>query len=163
MHKLNSKEELEKWDSILDEYEKGIGLYKYLPQSFSEEELNNYFLMNRDTIEKLNPEDCAQISCRLTQFAFHIQRTLNREITRHNWAEETVKEVIADEINNYKGYGYVEKFYQAVKHNEKASSLNSIKKYAKQRIDRLSYIANTIKNLADMLINVQKTKVKHAS
>ena len=158
-----SKEELEKWDTILDEYETSIGFHKYSAQILSENELNSYFSMNRDDVEKLLPEDCAQISYRLTQFAFHIQRTLNREIARYNWADETVKEIVADEVNNYKGYGYVEKFYQAVKHNDKASSINAIKKYAKQRIDRLSYISNTIKNLADMLLNIQKTKVKHAS
>jgi len=163
MHKTASKEELEKWDNILDDYETTMGFHKYYPGMLSETELNSYFTMNRDSLEKLSPEDCAQISYRLTQFAFHVQRTLNREIARHNWADETVKEVIADEINNYKGYGYVEKFYQAVKHNERASNLNSIKKYAKQRIDRLSYISNTIKNLADMLLNIQKTKVKHAT
>jgi hypothetical protein len=163
MHKTTSKEELEKWDNILDEYETTIGLHKYTSTILSESELNSYFTMNRDDLEKLSPEDCAQISYRLSQFAFHVQRTLNREIARYNWADETLKEIVADEINNYKGYGYVEKFYQAVKHNEKASSISSIKKYAKQRIDRLSYISNTIKNLADMLLNIQKTKVKHAT
>lgn len=162
MHKT-AKEDLEKWDNILDDYENSLGFSRYRPDMLSEAELNEYLLMNRDSIEKLSPEDCAQISYRLSQFSFHIQRTLNREIARYNWADETIKEVIADEINNYKGYGYVEKFYQAVKHNDRAISLNSIRKYAKQRMDRLSYIANTIKNLSDILLNIQKTKVKHAT
>ena len=48
--------------------------------------------------------------------------------------------------NNYKGYGYVEKSMQAIKHNEKANKLNRIKKYAKQRVDRLCYLSNSIKN-----------------
>jgi hypothetical protein len=99
----------------------------------------------------------------LAQFAFHVQRSLNREIARYNWSDESIKEAIADDINNYKGYGYVEKAFQAIKHNDKANSLNSIKKYAKQRMDRLSYIANSIKNLSDIILAVQKTKVKHAS
>lgn len=162
MHKT-SKEELEKWDSILDEYETNIGLHKYQYNILSEQELNSYFNMNRESLEKLSPEDCAQISYRLAQFSFHVQRTLNREIARYNWADETIKEVVADEINSYKGYGYVEKFYQAIKHNDRAGSLNSIKKYAKQRMDRLSYIANSIKNLADIIMNIQRTKVKHVS
>ena len=98
-----------------------------------------------------------------SQYAFFIQRTLNREIARYNWSDESIKEVIADELNNYKGYGYIEKSLQAIKHNEKANGLNRIKKYAKQRIDRLSYISNNIKNLSDILLAVQKTKVKHGS
>lgn len=158
-----AKEELQYWDTILDEYEKSISLPSYNANNLAESELNEYLSMNRDSIEKLSPEDCAQIAYRLCQFSFHIQRTINREIARHNWSDETIKETIADEINNYKGYGYIEKSLQAIKHNDKAQSLNNIKKYAKQRIDRLSYLANCVKNLSDIILSVQKTKVKHGS
>lgn len=159
-----TKEQVEQWDKVLDEYESSIGLGKYSDlHNFNEAELNQYFTMSRDHIEKLTPEDCAQISYRLAQYAFFLQRTLNREIARHNWAEETIKDTIADEVNNYKGYGFVEKSLQAIKHNDKATSLNKIKKYAKQRMDRLSYLANSVKNLSDIILSVQKTKVKHAS
>lgn len=161
---MNTKEQVEEWDRILDEYELSIGLGKYNNVSgFTDEELNGYFTMSRDMIEKLIPEDCAQISMRLSQYAFFIQRTINREIARYNWADESIKETIADDINNYKGYGYIEKSFQAIKHNDKASGLNKIKKYAKQRMDRLSYLANNIKNLSDIILAVQKTKVKHGS
>lgn len=163
MTSKNSKEEIKYWDDILDEYEQSIGLPKYNNDSLPEDELNNYLTMTRDSLEKLSPEDCAQISYRLAQFAFHIQRTLNREIARLNWAEETTKETIADEINNYKGYGYIEKSLQAIKHNDKASSLSKIKRYAQQRVDRLSYLANSIKNLSDIMLSIQRTKVKHGS
>lgn len=159
-----SREEVKYWDDILDEYESSIGLGKYSENhSFTEDELNSYFTMNRDSVEKLSPEDCAQISYRLAQYAFFLQRTLNREIARHNWAEENIKETIADEINNYKGYGFMEKSLQAIKHNDKATSLSKIKKYAQQRIDRLSYLANSVKNLSDIMLSVQRTKVKHGS
>jgi hypothetical protein len=159
-----TKEQVDEWDKVLDEYESSLGLGQYnSTHSFTESELNNYLNMNRDSIEKLTPEDCAQVAYRLGQYAFFIQRTLNREIARHNWSEESIKETIADEINNYKGYGFVEKSLQAIKHNDKAASLNKIKKYAKQRMDRLSYLANSIKNLSDIMLAVQKTKVKHGS
>lgn len=153
-----SKEELESWDSILDEYEKSIGLPTYCPTVLPEQELQQYLTMSRDVLEKTTPEDCGQISYRLAQFSFHVQRTLNREIARYNWADEKIKEVIADEINNYKGYGYVEKSNQAIKHNDKATSLNKIKRYAKQRSDRLTYLATSIKNLSDILLSIQRMK-----
>jgi len=160
MHKT-SKEELEYWDKILDEYENSIGLPSNNSNTETSDELNQYLTMSRDVIEKLTPEDCAQISYRLGQMSFHIQRTLNREIARHNWAEDTAKMVIAEEINNYKGYGYIEKFYQAVKNNDRASSLYKIQKYAKQRMDRLSYLSNSLKNLSDILLAVQRNKVNN--
>ena len=117
---MTTKERVDEWDRVLDEYESSIGLNTYASNTFVEEELNSYLIMTRDQVEKLTPEDCAQISYRLAQFAFHIQRTLNRELARYNWAEETIKEVIADEINNYKGYGFIEKSIQAIKHNDGA-------------------------------------------
>lgn len=161
---MNTKEQVEQWDKVLDEYESSIGLGQYTDSNnFTNEELNKYFTMTRDEIEKQSPDSCSEIALRLSQYAFFIQRTLNREIARHNWAEESIKETIADEINNYKGYGYAEKSLQAIKHNEKASALNKIKKYAKQRMDRLSYLANNIKNLSDILMSINKNKVKHGS
>lgn len=164
MSNRTAKEDLQYWDSVLDEYESSLALPKYATQyGVGESEINEYLTMNRNDIEKLSPEDCAQISYRLAQFSFHIQRTVNREIARLNWSEESIKETIADEINNYKGYGFIEKSLQAIKHNDKASALNNIKKYAKQRIDRLSYIANSIKNLSDIMMAIQKTKVQYGS
>lgn len=158
---MNSKEELQHWDQILDEYESSIGLPIYSESSIPSEELNNYLIMDRSALEKLTPDDCGEIAYRLSQFCFHIQRTLNREIARHNWSDEKTKEVIADELNNYKGYGYVEKSLQAIKHNQKATTLNKIKIYAKQRMDRLSYMANSLKNLSDIIIAIQRNKVKN--
>lgn len=158
-----SKELVAYWDTVLDDYENGIGMPKYSNDFMPEDELQQYLSMNRDVLEKLNPEDCAQISYRLGQFSFHIQRTLNREIARHNWAEETIKEVICMDINNYKGYGYLEKSMQAINDNERAVALNSIKKHAKQRMDRLSFLANNLKNLSDILLSIQRTKVKNGT
>lgn len=158
---MNTKEAVQEWDRVLDEYEKGIGISGYGENIFDEQEINSYFTMPRNHIEKLTPEECVEIAYRLGQFSLYIQRTINREIARINWAEESLKETIADDINNYKGYGYLEKSIQAIKHNEKANSLNKIKKYAKQRSDRLQYIANGIKNLSDIMLTVSKTKVKH--
>jgi hypothetical protein len=162
MHKT-SKEELEYWDKILDEYESSLGLPQCLTSVESSDELNQYLSMNRDAIEKVTPEDCFQIAYRLGQMAFHVQRNLNREIARHNWAEDTLKLVIADDINNYKGYGYMEKLYQAIKNNDKAASLHKIQKYAQQRMDRLSYLSNSLKNLSDILLSVQRNKVRNAN
>ena len=158
---MNTKDKVKEWDDILDEYEKGIGLPAYEGHQFSNDELEHYFSMDRKVLEKMTPQDCGEIAYRLGQFSFHIQRSINRELARLSWAEENIKEIIADEINTYKGYGYLEKSMQAIKHNDSASALNKIKKYAKMRSDRLQYIANSIKNLSDILLNIQRSKLKH--
>ena len=154
----NTKEEVAHWDKVLDEYEHNMGLPHYSENCLPEDELQQYLTMSRDVLEKYTVTECGEIAYRISQFGFHIQRSLNREIARYNWAEEAVKESIADELNNYKGYGYVEKSSQAIKHNERAYKLNQIKKYAKQRSDRLTYLASSLKNLSDILISIQRAK-----
>ena len=158
---MNTKDKVKEWDSVLDEYEKGIGLPQYNSGQFANEELEHYFSMDRKILESMTPQDCGEIAYRLGQFSFHIQRSINRELARVNWAEENIKEVIADELNSYKGYGYIEKASQAIKHNDNANSLNKIKKYAKMRADRLQYTATSVKNLSDILLNIQRSKLKH--
>jgi hypothetical protein len=158
---MNTKDKVKEWDDILDEYEKGIGLPSYRNDQFANEELEHYFSMDRKTLEAMTPQDCGEIAYRLGQFSFHVQRSLNRELARYNWADETIKETIADELNSYKGYGYIEKSIQAIKHNDNANSLNKIKKYAKMRSDRLQYMANGIKNLSDILLSIQRNKVRN--
>lgn len=160
---MNTKEQVGEWDKILDEYEQSLGLGSYRSDAFPEGELNQYLTMSRDELEKTTPEVCGEMAYRLGQFAFHVQRSINREVSRMNWADESIKETISEEINTYKGYGYVEKAYQAIKNNDKASALQKIKKYAKQRSDRLQYLANSIKHLSDILLSIQKSKVKHGS
>ena len=129
----------------------------YMEEVLPEVELQKYLTMSRDVLKR-PLRGLWSNSYRLAQFSFHVQRTLNREAARYNWAEETIKDVIADDINNYKGYGYVEKSTQAIKHNERASKLNKIKRYARQRMDRLTYLATSLKNLSDILISIQRSK-----
>lgn len=128
---MNTKDKVKEWDEVLDEYEKGIGLPIYNGGKFSNDELEHYFSMDRKVLETMTPQDCGEIAYRLGQFSFHVQRSINRELARLNWAEENIKEVIADDINNYKGYGYIEKSMQAIKHNDNANALNKIKNMQK--------------------------------
>ena len=48
----SAKEDMEKWDALLDEYEKSLGLPKYIPNNLPEDELQNYISMQRNEIEK---------------------------------------------------------------------------------------------------------------
>jgi hypothetical protein len=156
-----AKEDVAHWDEILDEYEKSIGLPKYNKNALPEQELETYLTMDRSVLEKMTKDTCAEICYRLAQFGFHVQRSLNREQARFNWAENEIKRTIADEIQQYKGYGYVEKALQAIKHNEKAAALDSIRIYAQQRIDRLSYLANGVKHLSDAIRTIEMNRVRN--
>jgi hypothetical protein len=152
-----AKDQLEKWDKILDEYESSVGLSAF-SGSYINNEAKKLLNMNRNEIEKLSPQDCAASALILNELSFHVQRAYNREIARVNWAEQTVKEVVANEVSNYKGYSYQERLFQAIKNNEHARTLSKIKKYAKQRSDRLSFLSSGLNNRADIFLSIQRAK-----
>ena len=114
--------------------------------------------MDRTSIEAISSEECAIISTRLVQFAFHVQRAQNRELARVTWAKNEAKMSVADELNNYQGYSYEERFSKALKNNDYARDVNNIMVYAQQRADRLNFVANGLKNLSETFKSIQFNK-----
>jgi hypothetical protein len=154
---MSPADRMKEIDRVLDEYEVKAGLPRLLPESaFSD--IEKYLNMSRDELEKLSAQDCASIAYRLSTFSFHISRCWNIENTRVHWADNIIKSVIADEVGNYNGYGYVEKAAKAIKHNEYASKLNDIRIYAQQRANRLYDLSNHITNIAKSINNIQWRK-----
>ena len=154
---LTAKDELAKWDKILDEYENKLGLPN-IQAPGPETELQEYLTWDRKALEGLSAEDCAGISYRLKQFAFYLQRSQNREIARVNWATTTLKKCIDHTLNSYQGYSYDERAAQAIKENQHAASLKQIVIYAQQRIDRLNFLAKSIGDLAEYMKAIQYSK-----
>ena len=152
-----AKEELEKWDKILDEYESSVGLPVFL-KDYTNIEAQGFMHMDRKQIEKLSPQDCASAALILNELSFHVQRAYNREIARVNWSESSIKSVVANEVQSYKGYSYQERLEQAIKQNGSAAKLKKINVYARQRADRLSFLSSSINNRADIFLAVQRSK-----
>ena len=156
-----AKEQLEQRDKILDEYENHIGMPPH--QSPGETaELEDYLTMDRKAIETMSGEECGVIAYRLGQFSYHIQKSQNRENARVVWAENEIKLSIANDLNNYKGYGYQEKSTQAIKGSIHASKVNQILVFAQQRSARLNFVATGLKNLSDLLRSIQINKGRHS-
>ena len=152
-----AKEELEKWDKILDEYESSVGLPTFL-KDYTNIEAQGFMHMDRKQIEKLSPQDCASAALILNELSFHVQRAYNREMARVNWSESSIKSVVAHEVQSYKGYSYQERLEQAIKQNGSAAKLKRINVYARQRADRLSFLSSSINNRADIFLAVQRSK-----
>ena len=107
------------------------------------------------------PPAAAEAALLLGGFSFYLQRSYNREIARVNWASSNLKKMIAGKERQYSG-SWDSQYYQAVKEDSYAIKLESIKTYAQQRADRLTYLASSIKNLSDLYINLQRAKInKH--
>ena len=155
-----AKEQLDKLDSVLDEYESSLGLPKF-SYEFHDDTAKKYLQLSRDQIEKLTPEQCGEASLLLSSLAFHIQRSYNREIARINWADRTLKTTLAGREQAYKG-SWESQFNQAVNEDGYAKKIANIQRYAQQRADRINYLSSAIKNVSDIFLSVQKSKAfKH--
>jgi len=159
---MTLKNNMDQVQQLLDEYEIKIGL----PRStvfIDSEEIQKYLNMKRNEIEKLTGEDCAQISYRLAQFSFYLQRTCNREQARINWADHELNAIVMTKIPQYSSTGgqytkHEVAFHLALQENEVAQKLDKIKSIASQRVNRLNYLSTSLKHLSDIMLANQKAK-----
>ena len=117
--------------------------------------------LSRNQIEKLTPEQCAEAALLLASLSFHLQRSYNREIARVNWADQVMKTAVAGREQQYKG-SWESQFNQAIKEDGYTSKVLTIKRYAQQRADRVTYLSSSVKNISDIFLSVQRSKAfKH--
>ena len=149
-----AREQLEKVDSILDEYEASLGIPKFR-DDFHDDTAKSYLQLSRNEIEKLTPDQCAEAALLLASLSFHLQRSYNREIARVNWSTSLIKKTAAGREGQYSG-SWESQHYQAVKGDGYTSKLDRVRVYAQQRADRLTYLSSSVKNISDIFLSVQR-------
>jgi hypothetical protein len=152
-----AKERLEAVDRVLDEYEGSLGLPSYTAD-FHDPSVREYLSMPREQMEKLTVEECAEAALLLGGFSFYLQRSYNREVARVNWCASSIKTMISGRESQYSG-SWDSQYQQAVREDSYASKMNRIKVYAQQRADRITYLANSVRNFSDLFVNLQKAKI----
>jgi hypothetical protein len=155
--KNTAKERLDQVEAVLDEYEGKLGIGGY-SEDFHDQSVKKYMSMSRQQMEKITVEECAEAALLLGGFSFYLQRSYNREVARVNWATSNLKKMISGREDQYRG-SWDSQYYQAVKEDGYATKLDNIKTYAQQRADRLTYLATSVKNLSDLYINLQRSKI----
>jgi hypothetical protein len=158
--KNTASDQLKKLDSVLDEYERSLGIPDFTDE-FHDNSAKKYMSLSRVQIEKLTPVECTEAALLLGSLSFHMQRAYNREVARVNWAKQTLRSTVAGREQSYRG-SWESQFNQAVGEDGYTSKVMQIQKYAQQRADRLTYLASSIKNIGEIFLAVQRTKVmKH--
>tara|TARA_R110000751_G_scaffold110348_1_gene207876 strand:+ start:1171 stop:1656 length:486 start_codon:yes stop_codon:yes gene_type:complete len=154
------QERLDHVDSILDEYEGRLGLSQYTDE-FHDTSVKDYMSMPRQQMEKLTVEECAEAALLLGGFSFYLQRSYNRELARVNWTNSCIKSMLAGRESQYSG-SWESQQNQAIKEDNYASKLKKIQVYAQQRADRTTYLANSVKNISDLFVNLQRAKLNRS-
>lgn len=144
---------------VLDEYESSLNLPEHKSPG-EESELQEYFTWDRAVIENMTVEECGSTAYRLNQFAFYIQRESNRETSRITWAKAQLNSAVSNVLSNYQHiYNHEAKIVAATQDNSYASALADIIRYAEQRVNRLTYLSSSIRNLADNMLSIQRAKL----
>lgn len=145
-------------DKLLNEYETKLGLPKFEEHAPEDNKDVKYYLsLTKPQLEKLSVLDCAEGAFLISRLAFHIQRSYNREMAKAGFLESNLKAIIFGKESNYKG-SWDSQFMQAVKDNVAAFKIFKLKTYVEQRAAQINYLHNSIRNISEMLTNVQKAK-----
>lgn len=143
-------------DTALDEYEKRIGLPAF-SEDAENEDVKKYLSMTRSQMELMSIEDCAQAALQLSGYCFFLQRCYNRETSRINWAQGVLRKTVSGREAQYKG-SWESQFDQAINNDDFARKVLLLRNYAQQRADRLTFLATSVRNLSDLLVNLQRAK-----
>ena len=151
------EQRLEQLDKALDDFERPLGIPGVSEDEVTKES-RRILSLSPSVLRKLTAIECVEAAFILGQYAHRLQQAVNREQARVDWAEESIKKIIARTINNYKGISYEERKMQAVRDNDAASKLDTIRVKAKLRIDRVSYLANKADNMIKALMSLKNAK-----
>ncbi len=150
---------IEDVNNILDKYEQSNGL-PALQRPGTEEELEGYLNMPRHILEKLTLEDNGNIAYRLKQYSFYIQRLYNREAAKLLWINTHLNKEIAKNIHKYdKMMKYINKVAIMAEKEEYIATLYKIRVHIKQRLQRWTFLSNSIKDMGDAMLSIQRVKI----
>lgn len=149
-------EQLKKVDTILDEYENAVGVLN--PKVNREAE--RYFEITQGELAKLTSDQLGEAAIALAQFAYHLQKMYNKEVTRVNWAEANIKNSIGPRMKQQGAASADERRILAIAESEYAKKLDQIRREAQARIDRTAFLANRVEFLSKTFIELQQSKRK---
>ncbi len=151
---------MEKVIQALNDYENKIALPPHIPPG-EEDELQGYFILDRRSIETMSSSQAAATAVRLSSYAFYLQREINREEARVTWCDEQLTDAVAQPIKQYDQYTKHEvKISLIAKENTYVANVLKLKRYAGQRVKRLSFLATSTKHLSESFLAVQRANWK---
>lgn len=106
----------------------------------------------------MSPEECGEAAIILLFFSAHLQRAINKEMTRVRWADERIKRLIAHRLSFQKGYGFEERRLTAIQENGEAQKLEQIRVHALIRQDKIGFLANKVEALSKAFGWLQQSK-----
>ena len=139
---LTPSERLAKFEQAVDNYINSKSLNVIGFNLEAAEALN----LTTEALSRLTSEECLHKSYVLHGYANYLQDEHNQNIVKLNFALDNIRRIVSVEIDQYGKY---------TKHDIK---LETIRKHAQARVDRLQEKIRDVRKMADVLTELSKRK-----
>lgn len=127
------------------------------------EETKKYLNLSRDDIIRMSIDECAEAIYLLAQFAFFLELSYNKEISRANWAEANIKIMVAPCIHDYQGYSFEERKLQAIHAGEITTKLEKFRVDSKLNADLLQNVSRRVEYMSKTINDIKFSKMRKIS
>lgn len=153
---LTIQNQLNELEVLLDSYETKANI----PVVKHDESVDYYMNLTREEMRRLTPEDLAEGYYILGKYSYYITKLTNKHVAVANWCASQITGVISKSIQDYQ-WSFDEKKMCAIRDNEVATKLEKVRVLAQAHVDRLAYLANSIKFVASSLDSLKYVKMQH--
>ena len=157
MENQNIEQKLENSQKELDNFENKLAL----PDKFSieiENQAKHLLTISPAYLRKMGPEELSEGAYTLSQYAFFLQKAINKEISCVKWCDESIKRILSREIPQQRAYSYDERRMLAIKENDATQKIDELRVKSQLKIDRLNYVSMRVENLAQSMRYIKREK-----
>lgn len=150
-----NEDKLLKLEEEILEYEKSIGLT--IPKKDSNV-LNDYLELSGGELMKLTWQELTEICLDVSALLIYLQREYNKHKTRVQWCTNTIEHIVGEQIKNYKGYTYKEKFVEAVSDMAITKKLYKIQQRELAVVESAAYLIQRIEKWMEYVSDLKYAK-----
>jgi len=153
--KLTAAERLARFERSVDDY---INSKHLCVIGFNLEAVGVLNLTMED-LKNLSSEDCVAGSYVVFAYASYIQEEYNQNLVKLNYATDSLRQIVANEMGQFDKYTKHEiKQQHVINNNEFATKIDNIRKHAQARVDRLSEKIRDIRRMGESLLELARRK-----
>jgi uncharacterized protein YjeT (DUF2065 family) len=144
-------------EAALDDFEDGLGLPRGQPVA-SQSAVRELLEATPEQLRSMGAIELGEGAVLLEQFAFHVQRAVNRQQARARRCEEGIKKALSGSIHRQQASSAEERKMMAIANNSVAERLHAAMVDAQLRIDRLAYLAQRANDMSRAIMALASTK-----
>ena len=112
-----------------------------------------------EELKKLSAEDCVTSAYVVFAYANYLQEEHNQNVVKLNYANDSLRQIVADEMGQFDKYTKHEiKQQHVINNNEFATKLDNIRKHAQARVDKMHDKIKDVRRMGESLLELAKRK-----